>query len=299
MNGHTSLYSFTIDFELGPDNQCGVCFSPDYSIIDLEALPSPGVIAQDKGSEERHPQAWDVVLSGEDVLLFSESLDEVTYAAYFGLRALLPTNGSLDIEKSPSVIRTHRYNVTKISGLGEMHWYAVHPWDTPHWQTDGLVPVFFEATPPEQQPESDVQCRSVVGMHWFSPSQIIESLKSGGTLPDGSRQIKYLSNECVLSAIDEASTLVPSTYGRKLLWVNVPSEPDQPQSEDVRLEMISIRTPWHTDVSEHASGIQYNLPINLGLVHRVDFDDENGKLLVIVCSEDEEDTRYIAHIFVY
>ncbi|KAG8910274.1 hypothetical protein FRC00_008511, partial [Tulasnella sp. 408] len=242
---------------------------------------------------------WDVVLSGNDLLLFSEIADEVLFAAYLDLRSTLPPNGSIFIRRPPDVSRTCNYISPRAQPMEGLHWYTVHPWDTPHWQTDGLVPVIFEATRWEPVGDTEMAWRSVTGLHWLSAEHVIESLKSGKPMPQEMRRIKYLQKECVRAWIDDATMLVPSTYGRRFVWVNISVEPGSSQPVS-RLEAMMLQTPWNTDIEEDGLSTQLDVPVDLNYVHRIDFDDEYGRLLVVTNPPTAAEHQALtAHIFSY
>ncbi|KAG9044211.1 hypothetical protein FS837_008625 [Tulasnella sp. UAMH 9824] len=242
---------------------------------------------------------WDVVLSGNDLLLFSEIADEVLFAAYLDLPSTLPLSGSLFIRRPPDVSRTWSYVSPRAQPMEGLHWYTVHPWDTPHWQTDGLVPVIFEATRWEPEGDTELEWRSVTGLHWLSANQVIESLKSGKAMPQETRRIKYLKKECVRAWIDDATMLVPSTYGRRFVWVNTSVEPGSSQAVP-RLEAMMLQTPWSTDIEEDGLSTQLDVPVDLNYVHRIDFDDEYGRLLVVTNTPGMVGEQALtAHIFSY
>ncbi|KAG8920840.1 hypothetical protein FRC01_000570 [Tulasnella sp. 417] len=326
MGMHTSLHTFRINFVRQDNDQYSASFTPEYLISDITAFPTPGVIVQDglaiallhsssaeevllvvvdydrridltvaTGLDSR--RQWDTVLSGNDLLLFSELADEVLFAAYLDLRSALPRSGSISIRRSPDVSRTRSYSSPRAQSMEGLHWYTVHPWDTPHWQTDDLVPVIFEATRWEPVGPTELEWRSVAGLHWISAKQVIESLKSGESMPQELRRIKYLQKECVRAWIDDATMLVPSTYGRRFVWVNRSSEPGNLQPVS-RLEAMVLQTPWDTGVDEDASSTQLDVPVDLNFVHRIDFDDEYGRLLVVTNSP-HGDQGQTAHIFLY
>lgn len=322
----SSFHSFIIQCIRQENGQLLADFSQDYQTGGVRAYPTPGVIVQDglaiavvQSSEGKGVllvivdiarrvhltlttglganRQWDIVVSGNDLLLFSEIADEVLFAAYFDLRGRLPPSGSLYIQHPPDVTRLRTYGSSLDPLMEGLHWFTVHPWDTPHWQTDHLVPVIFEATRTNQQADPELEWRSLVGIHWISPARVIRSLKFGEPMPRESRRIKRLRNQCMLARIDGATMLVPSTYGRRLLWVNRPVRPDHPEAEP-RLETITMQTPWDSTTNEDDSGTQFSVPIDLNLVHRIDFDDEYGRLLVILDPPGGE--RYqTAHIFMY
>ncbi|KAG8920838.1 hypothetical protein FRC01_000568 [Tulasnella sp. 417] len=322
----TSLHNFIITFSQRDDGQFEANFSQDYQTGVVWAFPSPGVIVQDglgialvhssegKGvylivadyARRAHltivtgldtNRQWDVVVSGNAILLFSEFANEVLFAAYFDLRAVLPSSGGLAIERQPDVTRLHTYSSPQDSLMEELSWYTVHPWDTPHWQTDNLVPAVFEATRPDPEDDIEPEWRSVVGIHWLSPAQVIRSLESGAPMPQELRQIKRLRNECVLATLDGITMLVPSTYGRRLLWVNRPVESDDSSAEP-RLETIALQTPWRPTTDEDDSSTRFNVPLDLNLAHRIDFDDEYGRLMIITNPTGDEEYQ-TAHIFTY
>lgn len=59
-----------------------------------------------------------------------------------------------------------------------------------------------------------------------------------------------------------------------------------------------MQTPWDSTADEDDSGTQFSVPIDLNLVHRIDFDDEYGRLLVILDPPGGEGYQ-TAHIFMY
>ncbi|KAG8920839.1 hypothetical protein FRC01_000569 [Tulasnella sp. 417] len=306
------------------DGRFGAHFSQDYQVGNVQGDPSPGVIAQDglgialvhssegKGvylivadSARRANltiatgldtnKQWDVVVSGIAILLFSELANDVFFAVYSNLRALLPSSGGLAVERQPEITGLRTYGSPQDSLTEDLSWYTVHPWDTPHWQTDNLVPVLFEASRLDW--EDDTEWRSIVGIHWLSPAQVIRSLESGEPMPRETRHIKHLRDECMQAELDGATMLVPSTYGRRLLWVNHPVEPDDYNPEP-RLETITLQTPWRSTINENDSSTRFHVPLDLNLTHRIDFDDEHGRLLIITDPTGDEGYQ-TAHIFTY
>ncbi|KIO34475.1 hypothetical protein M407DRAFT_209615 [Tulasnella calospora MUT 4182] len=320
----TSVHTFNINFVRKENDQYMASFTPEHLISDISAFPTPGVIAQgglaiallrssvtqevllvvvdyDRRTDLtvatglESSRQWDVVLSGNDILLFSEFEDEVLFAAYLDLRSTLPPSGSLYIQRPPDVSRVRSYICPQAQPMEGLHWYTVHPWDTPHWQTDDLVPVIFEASRWEPEEVADSGWRSVAGLHWISAKQVIEWLKSGKAMPQEFRQIKYLQKECVRAWIDDATMLVPSTYGRRFVWVHRSIEPDHSLPVS-RLETMRLQTPWDTGIEEDDLSTQLDVPIDLTFVHRIDFDDEYGRLLVVTNPLDRGPT---AHILLY
>ncbi|KAG8920837.1 hypothetical protein FRC01_000567 [Tulasnella sp. 417] len=317
----TSLHNFIITLLQHDGGRFEATFSQDYQTGVVPASPSPSVIVQDglglalvhssegKGvylvvadyARRAHltiatgldiNRQWDVVVAGNAILLFSELANEVLFAAYFDLRAALRSSGNLAVERRPDVTRLHTYGSPQDSVMDDLSWFTVHPWDTPHWQTDNLVPVMFEATHlgDDNQPER----RTVVGMHWISPAQVIRSLESGDPMPQELRQFKRLRDECLLSNADGAVMLVPSTYGRRILRVNLPDDSEV----EPWLETIALQTPWRSTFDEDDFSTRINVPLDLNLAHRLEFDDEYGQLMIITNPAGDEEYQ-TAHIFTY
>ncbi|KIO21716.1 hypothetical protein M407DRAFT_217679 [Tulasnella calospora MUT 4182] len=287
-----------------------------FLIVVLLDYRQQAIYVMDSGILYHEETSFEAFIHEYDLIIYTPTPENVIFHIWFDALGLLNS----PIATSWSTIHTHHVppDSTKVWRFeNRCHfpecesWYPSRPWNTPSPRTRGLIPSHLTADwavdnsnfDPEGPTSSTSMLCPFVAPYWLEPASVVELMREEGPLPAAYRTALPLRTTSFWPFLDEAFPLMtPSSCGQYMVWVTSGGTDPDPHNEIGYPDVQLIHLPSAEDHSNRTVAVPYTrrlvLPLDLKKVHRIDFCDETG-VLMVVCLGDLPSSPQVLHVFRY